>query len=109
MLNTISELQRALYGNWQEDDMGCRREGLYCRFCGCWQPNPTREYHMPDCPRLDYIAHYYNIKPRKSKNTKYRNVIVDGKEFIRSGIYGWWRTNEEFKPLIEAAFEAEGN
>lgn len=100
MLTDTKALQHSLYGDWKRDN-GSRYPAPFCKFCRVGNRSPHKEYHMPDCARLEYLIHFYNVKPRKPKDKKYRNVIVDGSEFMRSGVYGWWCTMDEFNSLGE--------
>lgn len=106
MLTDTRELQRAYYTDWKKYS-SVELPG-HCKFCQVEQPNPTQEHHMPDCERLEYLAEFYDVETRKPKSKKWRHVIVDGAEFHRSGVYGWWTEIKEFKKLLKKAFKLEG-
>lgn len=105
MITDIEELQHLYYSDWQRDDGS--RSGQYCKFCCLVQHDPMIEMHMPACERLEYIDHFYGVKSQKSSDPNRKHLVVHGSEFTRSGVYGWWTSIPEFKPLLAKAFQKE--
>jgi hypothetical protein len=58
---------------------------------------------------LVYLRYYYDVETQI--HPKHPYLVARGAEFSRSGVYGWWTTEEEFKRLASRAFavEREGN
>ena len=81
MLADVAELQQELYGSWKRS---WGREGRQvCKFCRCNNGTPVKEWHMPDCERLDYLVQHYGVEFYPSEEP-YLDVIVYGYERRRS-------------------------
>lgn len=100
MIESTEDLQRALYTDWVETDS---EMGKTCKFCGEAIADAGKELHTRDCPRLAYLARYYDVTilPVDGK------AVVPGSEFCRSGVHGWWLDFGQLEELLAKALWKE--